>query len=89
MDPITLILGALAAAGKTIGEQAITRTIRLLVPIAAGDPTPLGSVVARLLLDSRPNELNMLRALSEVAARAAAAAPPDAELVGQLTRFVP
>jgi hypothetical protein len=60
-------LAARVFADGSLSSEGRTRLIRLLVPVAAANPTALDTVLSRLLLTSAPKDLEALRALQEVA----------------------
>jgi hypothetical protein len=93
-DPGLRYFLAARFAARALAEPGLTRdqrvrTIRMLVPIAAGDPTQLDAVLGRLLLASRTGDLDLLAAIGQLADKAAASSPPDEELSTRLTRYVP
>jgi hypothetical protein len=81
-------------AGRALADPSLSSaqrqaTIRSLVPIAARDATMLDLTLARLVLATASADHAMLAALAKVAADCLAAEPPEAELSGRLTSFIP
>jgi hypothetical protein len=93
-DPGFAPLLAARFAARALADQSLSpaqrqATIRSLVPLAARDATMLDLTLARLVLATPSSDADMLAALASVAAASAAEVPPEEELSGRLTSFIP
>jgi hypothetical protein len=80
---------ARALTDSSLSEAQRQTTIHMLVPIAAADATALDSTLSRWISASSSTDQGMLSKLSELASCNEATMPPDSELLGRLTAFVP